>query len=74
MKIPIVLGAAALLLSACTTEPRPLPDISSQLMPSSPSAPQAGLGYQNPLAGYHQQEPSDPGSWRQLNEEQRERN
>lgn len=73
MKIHISMGAFALLLGACTSEPTPLPSVTSQqeTVNSSISSP---LSYSNPLAGYTYRGPTGPRDWREVNEEQSEAN
>ena len=71
MKIHISMGAAALLLGACASEPTPLPNVASQqdTVNGTISSP---LSYSNPLAGYTYRGPTGPRDWR--DEEQSEAN
>ena len=73
MKIHISMGAAALLLGACASEPTPLPSVASQqaTVNGTISSP---LSYRNPLAGYTYRGPTGPRDWREVNEEQSEAN
>lgn len=73
MKIHISMGASALLLGACASEPTPLPSVASQqdTVNGTISSP---LSYSNPLTGYTYRGPTGPRDWREVNEEQSEAN
>lgn len=74
MKIPGFLGASALALAACSSEPTPLPDSSAQLAPTLPSSPASAVGHRDPFAGYQGYAPTDPAPWRDVNDNQSEAN
>ncbi|MDK3074319.1 hypothetical protein QO034_14525 [Sedimentitalea sp. JM2-8] len=74
MKIPGLLGASALALAACSSEPTPLPDSAAQLATTLPSSSSSAVGYQKPFAGYQGYVPSGPASWRAANDKQSEAN
>ncbi|MDU9005440.1 hypothetical protein [Sedimentitalea todarodis] len=74
MKIPALLGASALALAACSSEPTPLPDSTAQLATTLPSSSSSAVGYQNPFAGYQGYGPTEPAPWRAVNDAQSEAN
>ena len=73
MKIQLFLGASALGLGACASEPTPLPDITAQQAAAN-TAIASPISYQNPLAGYTYRGPTGPRDWRSVNQEQSEGN
>ncbi|WP_027258024.1 MULTISPECIES: hypothetical protein [Leisingera] len=72
MKPLFLAGAAALLLGACASTPAALPEIAALERTAAQSGPYRKLNYQPPFSGFEAQEPSDPGSWRGVNDEQQE--
>lgn len=73
MKSPLLAGACALGLGACTQVPTPLPDVAAQQAVTS-TAVASAISYADPLAGYSYRAPTGPRNWRQVNDEQSEGN
>lgn len=73
MKIRLLSGAAALVLSACANEPTPLPIVATQQAVTS-TAVSSPVNYQDPLAGFTYRGPVGPRDWRAVNQEQSEVN
>ncbi|WP_378212551.1 hypothetical protein U5922_010710 [Aquicoccus sp. G2-2] len=71
MKIHLFMGAAALVLGACSPAPVLLPDVSAQ-QATADTAIASPVRYQNPLAGYTYRGPTGPRDWRSVNQEQLE--
>ncbi|WP_291730447.1 MULTISPECIES: hypothetical protein [unclassified Leisingera] len=72
MKSLFLAGAGALLLGACASNPAALPETAALERAAAQSGPYRTLNYQSPLAGFENNEPSGPGSWRGVNEQQQE--
>lgn len=74
MKIPVLLGTSVLALGACSSSTTPLPDVAAQQAVSSPSSAVSNTVYQPPFAGFQNHSPTDPESWRGVNDAQSEAN
>ncbi|MCD9149093.1 hypothetical protein [Pseudophaeobacter flagellatus] len=72
MKIPFLAGVSALLLGACATTPAALPEAEALKRAAVQSGPYRDLGYQSPFSGFSPYEPTEPTSWRQVNDAQSE--
>ena len=73
MKTPLLAGACALALGACSQAPTPLPDVTAQQAVTS-GAIASSVAYADPLAGYTYRGPTGPRDWREVNQEQSEGN
>jgi starvation-inducible outer membrane lipoprotein len=70
MKIRMLLGASALVLGACSTEPTPLPNVETQLAVAAAASVRSNPGYRDPFAGFQNRQPTGPHPWRALNDAQ----
>lgn len=70
MKSIFLAGAGALLLGACAGTPSALPETAALERASNLSGPYRTRAYQDPFRGFERHQPSGPGSWRGVNEQQ----
>lgn len=68
MKKLFVTALLPLILAACTASP--LPDILPWQTPDDPTLGTANARFQSVIGEYEHREPTDPKSWRKLNESQ----
>lgn len=70
MKMLYIAGVFPVVLGACATPPPTLPDVSSLAAVAQPVVPKRQTFHQAVIRDFERREPTDPKSWRQLNDDQ----
>lgn len=70
MKMLYFAGVLPLVLGACATTPTTLPDVSSLAVIAQPTVPDRQTRHQAVIRDFERREPTNPKSWRQLNDDQ----
>lgn len=70
MKIFLLAGVIPAFLGACSAPPAPLPDVSILQKTASPNIAALQPENKSVVQGYEHRTPTDPKSWRELNDQQ----